>query len=61
MSKKKTKSTTNSREYNVSRKREVLEETHSCTLCPLRGGENAGRRGVGKHGKTKPKYKQKRK
>lgn len=49
---------TNSRVAKLNRKEEICKEHRLCSWCPIHGGENA--RNVRKHGRQKPKYKNKR-
>jgi len=53
--KKQLDETSNSTVYKKVKRR----TTGKCPICPAHGGENATRKG--KHGVTKPKYKDKRK
>jgi hypothetical protein len=53
------KTTSNSSLYKKLRKRKICNKSGKCTICPMHGGENTSRKG--KYGKTKPKYKNKRK
>lgn len=52
--KERLKSETNPTIYNRLKRYNL-----KCSICPPNGGENTKRKG--KHGKTKPKYKNKRK
>ena len=45
------------RVHKIIRRRKIANKTGGCSICPPNGGENANRKG--KHGKTKPRYKNK--
>lgn len=55
--KKEMEETENSTVYKRARKQHVCDKDKRCTFCQEHGGENKSR--YGKHGKTKPKYKDK--
>lgn len=46
----------NSKAYKIKRRRKIEDKKGGCTICPSHSGENADYK---KHGKRKPKYKNK--